>query len=169
MTRISNFLATCATCTSVLAGAAVALMMVQVTLDVAMRHLFGSPLPGTLTIVSYYYMVIAAFVPLALAEQRDAHISVEFVTDLMPKGVQRHLAGLMLLPTALVTAMLTWRTWEAALSAMAKGTAEISGATKIAVWPAYFALPLGAGLMTLILALRFALYVTGKTPQEAPE
>ena len=134
MTRISRFLSTCATCTSVLAGAAVALMMVQVTLDVAMRHLFGSPLPGTLTIVSYYYMVIAAFVPLALAEQRDAHISVEFVTDLMPKG-----------------------------------TAEISGATKIAVWPAYFALPLGAGLMTLILALRFALYVTSKTPQEAPE
>ena len=96
MKRISRFLSTCATCTSVLAGAAVALMMVQVTLDVAMRHLFGSPLPGTLTIVSYYYMVIAAFVPLALAEQREAHISVEFVTDLMPKGVQRHLAGLML-------------------------------------------------------------------------
>ena len=109
MTRISRFLSTCATCTSVLAGAAVALMMVQVTLDVAMRHLFGSPLPGTLTIVSYYYMVIAAFVPLALAEQRDAHISVEFVTDLMPKGVQRHLAGLMLLPTALVDAYQFYR------------------------------------------------------------
>lgn len=152
--------------TSVLAGVAVALMMVQVTLDVAMRHLFGTPLPATLTIVSYYYMVIAAFIPLALAEDRRSHISVEVVTDLLPEAVQHHLAGLILLPTAAITGLLTWRTFEAAIDAFQGGTAQVSGSSPIPVWPAYFALPLGAGLMTAILLLRFAAYVSGRDDRE---
>lgn len=165
-----SFILSCASrWTSVLAGIAVALMMVQVTLDVAMRHLFGTPLPATLTIVSYYYMVIAAFIPLALAEDRRAHISVEVVTELLPKPVQRHLAGLILLPTAAITGLLTWRTFEAAVDAFQGGTAQVSGSSPIPVWPAYFALPVGAGLMTALLVLRFAAYVSGQDETEVQQ
>ncbi|MEY8828899.1 TRAP transporter small permease [Sedimentitalea sp. XS_ASV28] len=166
MQTLARLLSLAASGTSVLAGLAVALMMVQVTLDVFMRHVFGQPLMGTLTIVSYYYMVIAAFVPLALAEQRNAHISVEFVTERFPEQVQHHLAGIMLLPAAAVAALLTWRTWEAAWRAVSIGASQTNGSSKIIVWPATFALPLGAGLMTLIILLRFAFYVTGRKPEE---
>ena len=68
MKLLSRLLARAANWTSVLAGLAVVAMMLQVTLDVTLRYLIGKPLMGTLTMVSFYYMVIVAFVPLALAD-----------------------------------------------------------------------------------------------------
>ena len=168
MKLLSRLLARAANWTSVLAGLAVVAMMLQVTLDVTLRYLIGKPLMGTLTMVSFYYMVIVAFVPLALAEQRDAHISVDFVTEALPVRLKYHLAGLMLAPAALVGGILTWRTFEAAMRAFRMGAAETSGFSRIPVWPAYFALPLGAGLMTLIIMLRFAAYATNQQV-ESPE
>lgn len=166
MALISRLLAKAAELTALLAGIAIAAMMIQVTADVAMRYLFGRSLSGTLTVVSYYYMVIAAFVPLALAEQKSGHISVEFVTELMPKRAQDHLAGLILIPTTLIGAVLTWRTFEAAMRAFHMGASQTNGSSSIPVWPAYFALPLGAGLMTLILLARFIGYATGNRYEE---
>ena len=65
-------------------GVAVVLMTVHVTADVLFRHAFNRPLPGTLTMVTYFYMVIAAFAPLVFVERRGAHISVEVFTSSMP-------------------------------------------------------------------------------------
>lgn len=148
---------------TILGGIAIALMMVHVSLDVLCRHVFNSPLPGTLTMVTYYYMVIATFVPLAHAEAKQAHISVEVATDLMPLRVQHHLQGWMYLATATIVGLLAWRTWLEALKSMQLGASQVQGAETIAVWPAYFALPIGAGLMTALLVLRFAAYITGQS------
>lgn len=140
---------------TIMAGISVFLMMVQVTVDVALRALFGTGIPGTLTIVSYYYMVIAAFVPLAFAELRRAHIQMELVSDMLPKRVARSLNGWQLVPVGLLTGGLAWRGFDEALKQMARGVSQVQGVTSIPTWPATFALPLGAGLMTLLVALRF--------------
>ena len=50
---------------TVLAGLSVALMMVHITVDVISRYVFNYPLPGTITVVSNFYMVLVAFLPLA--------------------------------------------------------------------------------------------------------
>lgn len=148
---------------TILGGIAIAFMMAHVSLDVLFRHVFNSPLPGTLTMVTYYYMIIATFVPLAHAESKRAHISVEVATDLMPLRVQHHLQGWMYLATAIVVGMLAWRTWLEALKSMRLGASQVQGAEVIAVWPAYFALPFGAGLMTILLVLRFTAYIIGQS------
>ncbi|MDX5358315.1 MAG: TRAP transporter small permease [Rhodobacterales bacterium] len=148
---------------TILGGIAIALMMVHVSLDVLFRHVFNSPLPGTLTMVTYYYMVIATFVPLAHAEAKRAHISVEVVTEMLPRRLQHHLQGWMYLATGAVLALLAWRSWVEALKAMKLGASQVQGAETIAVWPAYFALPVGAGLMALLLGLRFVAYLTGQS------
>ena len=140
---------------AIAAGFAIVLMMLHVTADVTLRYLRGSGLPGTLTIVSYYYMVIVAFVPLGLAELRRAHIQMELVTDVMPRQAARWVTGWGLVPTGLVTGALAVRGVEEALNQMQIGAAQVQGTTSIATWPAHFALPLGAGLMTLLIILRF--------------
>lgn len=162
MTMLGRALAGVTRVGTVLGGIAIALMMVHVSLDVLFRYAFNSPLPGTLTIVTYYYMIIATFVPLAYAEHRRAHISVEVATELMPARVRHHLQGWMYLATAAVMGVLTWRTWGEALKNWDLGASQVQGSTTIPVWPAYFALPFGAGLMTAILLLRFAAYLTGR-------
>tara|TARA_R100000935_G_scaffold58904_1_gene99398 strand:+ start:24463 stop:24972 length:510 start_codon:yes stop_codon:yes gene_type:complete len=166
MNFLAKILVKAADWTSILAGIAIVAMMLQVTVDVTLRYLFGMQLMGTLTIVSYYYMVIVAFVPLALAERRGAHISVEFVTDHLPPRIRHHLAGLILLPTAAVGFILTWRTFETATRAFRTGAAEVNGFSRVPVWPAYYALPLGAGLMTLIIVLKFAAYALNRDIEE---
>lgn len=87
---------------TVIGGLAIALMMLHITLDVASRYILNSPIPGTISIVSYYYMVIAVFIPLAFAEQKNAHISVEVVTTRLPMWMQRHLERLSFLLSATV-------------------------------------------------------------------
>ncbi|MCA1243314.1 TRAP transporter small permease [Stappia stellulata] len=152
---------------SIAAGLSIVAMMLQVTADVALRYLTGTGLPGTLTIVSYYYMVIVAFVPLAFAELQRAHIQMELVTDLLPRRLSRQIGGWGLLFTGLVTGALTVRGFEEALNQMRIGASQVQGTTSIDTWPAHFALPLGAGLMTLLVALRFLQFLAGCLPRSA--
>jgi TRAP-type C4-dicarboxylate transport system permease small subunit len=147
---------------TVISGLAIALMMVHIVLDVLLRNVFNYPLPGTITIVSYYYMAIAAFMPLAFAEQKSAHISVEVVTELMPKGVQRHLAGWMLLLSAVIFALLTVRSWEEAVVKYEVKASVVQGVDSLPIWPTYFVLPLGCLLMFLVVIYKFTVYLTGQ-------
>lgn len=147
----------------IMGGVAIAFMMIHVTADVVMRYVLNRPLPGTLTVVTYYYMILATFLPLAFAERMRAHISVEVVTELLPGRVRHHLQGWMLLPTALVMGLIAWRSLDAALAARELGASQVQGATRISVWPAYFALPLGTGLMAAVLLLRFGSYLSGRS------
>jgi|SRR5690625_3435992 len=161
MYRLGRLLAWVTNITTVVGALAIAFMMIHITVDVAARYLFDSPLPGTITIVSYYYMIIAAFVPLAFAEQKDAHISVEVVTELMPSVVQKHLAGWLLLFSMAIFSMLTVRTWGEALAKQRIGASVVQGDTSIIIWPAYYMLPIGCGLMVVVLLYKFLVYLTG--------
>lgn len=147
---------------TVISGLAIALMMIHITLDVVLRNFFNYPLPGTITVVSYYYMAIAAFMPLAFTEQKSAHISVEVVTELMPKSVQRHLAGWMLLFSAVVFALMTLRSWQEAMNKYGIKASVVQGEDSLAVWPTYFLLPVGCFLMFLVVVYKFIVYLTGQ-------
>lgn len=147
---------------TVISGLAIALMMLHITADVVMRNFFNYPLPGTITVVSYYYMAVAAFMPLAFAEQKSAHISVEVITERMPKVVQKHLAGWMLLFSAAVFALMTLRSWEEALSKYGIKASVVQGEDSLAVWPTYFLLPVGCLLMFLVVLYKFIVYLTNQ-------
>ena len=147
---------------TVLSGLVIALMMLHIALDVVLRNFFNYPLPATITVVSYYYMAIAAFMPLALAEQRNAHISVEVLTEHFPPWLQKHLAGWLLLISAAVFGLMTVCSWQEAVEKWATSASVVQGETSLAVWPTYFFLPLGCGLMFLIVVLKFLAYLTGR-------
>jgi TRAP-type C4-dicarboxylate transport system permease small subunit len=146
---------------TVLSGLAVALMMVHITADVIARYVFNYPLPGTISIVSNFYMVLVAFLPLAFAEQKSAHISVEVLTERFPAGVQRHLAGWLLLVSAVVFAFVTVRGWGEASAKQAINASIVQGDDTIAIWPSYYFIPIGCGLMSVVCAYKFLVYLTG--------
>lgn len=127
----------------------VTLMMLHITTDVVMRFVFNSPIRGTITIVSHYYMVILGFCSLAVAESRDAHVSVEIFTDLMPRNIQTGLASMAAFLATIIFAFVTVRTWQEAIHKMEISAAIQQGSLTIPVWPSYFALPVGCGLMAL--------------------
>ena len=138
-----------------LGSALVILLVLHVSADVILRNVFDYPIAGTIEVVSMVYMIGICFLPLALADVQDAHISVEVLSELMPPGVVR---WLIMAGTALgvvVMGMLCWRTWLEAMTQMNKGTVMIvAGRDPIITWPSYFILPLGFGLSALVCAYK---------------
>lgn len=146
-----------------LAGLAIALTMVQVTLDVLGKYLFSSPLPTTTIAVANYYMVFVTFLPLAFVERTDGHISVEVLTELMPECFKRHLYGWTHLLTAAVSALLGYATWLESMKMFHSDSFQIEFGTKIIIWPAAFTAPLGFWLFALLLVFKFLAYLTGES------
>ena len=70
--------------TLILSGLFLFAMMVHVTVDVALRYAMNSPIPGTLEIVSAYYMVAGVFLPLAAVELARASIAVDAAYQCRP-------------------------------------------------------------------------------------
>ncbi|MDA7416014.1 TRAP transporter small permease [Xenophilus arseniciresistens] len=161
MFRLGRLLSRFIDVLTVIAGLSIAFMMLHITADVVARVVFQSPLPGTMSLVSYYYMAVAAFMPLAFAEQKSAHISVEVLTERLPATVQKHLAGWLLLISAASFLALTVRTWGEAMTKWEIKASVVQGLDSIPVWPTYFVLPVGCALMFLVVVYKFLVYVSG--------
>lgn len=140
---------------------AIILMMVHITADVIGKFLFNAPVPATISLVSNYYMVVVAFIPLALVEKRNAHISVEVLTEFMPLRTQYHLFSWTYLVSAAVFGILAYRTGQEAMKTYEAGTFMVEQGVKIITWPSYFLLPLGTGLMTAAVIYRWVIYISG--------
>lgn len=146
-----RFLAWITNATTAIGALAVFLMMVEIAADVTAKYLLQSPLPGTITLVSNYWMVLVVFLPLAMTERRNGHISVEVLTTLFPLGLQRVLSILGMCLATLVFAALARQGLIEANRAFASGAFEIEQGRKILTWPARYLMPIGCGLMVIML------------------
>jgi TRAP-type C4-dicarboxylate transport system permease small subunit len=78
----------------------------------------------------------------------------------MPGGIQRDLAGWMLLLSASVFALMTVRSWQEAMAKYGIKASIVQGEDSLPVWPTYFFLPVGCLLMFLVVAYKFIVYLT---------
>ncbi len=140
---------------NLVAAVAVVAMMLHVNLDVLGRYLFNAPLPMTTEVVSAYYMVAVVFLPLAAIEWRDGHISVEIVTQFIGARTQRLLLIITGLLAAAYFAAITWRTWLVAIDKYQLGE-FITGVATLSIWPTRFLVPLGCGLIVVVLVIKAA-------------
>lgn len=134
----------------VLAGLALVLMMLHITAEVVARYVFDSPLHGTVEIVSTYYMVAVVFLPLALIERVNGHIIVELLSKHFPQRTQEILIAVVALASALFFAAFAWQTWGDALKKFEIGE-EALGTVSVTVWPTRFYIPIGCGLLVIVL------------------
>lgn len=139
-------------------------MMLHIVADVVARLLLGSPLVGTNEIVSRYYMVAVAFLPIAWVEHRRAMITVELVDGMMGRKARFASDILVAITSLLALVLVVWTSLGEALDAFGKGAFVMAIGTRIPVWPTYFILPLGCGLAALlVLARTVEMILTGKT------
>jgi len=134
-------------------GAAVVLMMVHVTLDVALLNLFRISMNTTPEIVARYYMVAVAFLPLGWLTLRNQMISVELLDYVLPVSLRRGSDVLIALIGVGVYGILTYATWFKALREMRSGTFVELVRFQMPVWHSYFIVPAGFALATLACAL----------------
>jgi TRAP-type C4-dicarboxylate transport system permease small subunit len=145
--RISDGLA-------LLGAVGVVAMLVHITAYVIMRQFTHSPVPATVEIVSYYYMILIAFLPIAWAERRGDMISIEIFAFLMKGRVGRIDEIFVALVTGGVYAMLTYTTWLVAMREFSARSFVISLSVAIPVWPSYFVLPVAFALAAVVTLYR---------------
>lgn len=132
----------------------IVLMMVHVTADVVSKFVFSKPLPGTIALVSGYYMVVVTFLCLCVVEAKNGHIDVELVADHLPARVQRALTALALVIALVIYSAFTWKTLMVANDKFAVGAFETEQRVKIITWPSYYIVPIGTALMVLMVAVK---------------
>ena len=144
-----RFLAAASNALLALGAVIIALMAIHVIADVSSRFLFNQPLPGTIEIVSLYYMVATIYLPLAYVQSRHQHIVVHQFTDWLPAPARLAMDGLAGILATVVLALLSWRGVMEAMRATEVGQESIAGVYAIASWPPRWFVPLGLGVMAL--------------------
>ena len=134
-----------------LSSVAMLLMVFHIVADVVLRHFFNSPLPGTIEIVSNWYMVVLAFLPLGYVQWHREHLMVEVFTKDIPQRVLRLIDVVV---QVVCIALLGLYVTQVAIAAVEKTQLrEALEATwfDIPVWPTRWLLPLGLGVMGLCI------------------
>jgi TRAP-type C4-dicarboxylate transport system permease small subunit len=150
-----------------IAAIAVALMMVHITISIITRSGFDHALTGVITIVSNYYMVIVVCLPLAFVERKDAHITVDVLTNHLPERARVRLFGWTYLLSALVFGLVAFASWGEAVTKYGMNLVSVENDIAIPTWIGYFAVPFGYGMGALYALLLFVRFLIGTPPPAA--
>jgi TRAP-type C4-dicarboxylate transport system permease small subunit len=120
MERLKRTIHLCEQAGVILASATLALIMMVVSIDVALRYAFNAPLSWSYILISDYLLPASFFFALAPTLARRHHISVDILFQKFRPRIQRLcnlLTTLLVLPVFGAIAWLaTARAWESFLS-----------------------------------------------------
>ncbi len=145
------------------------LMVVHITLDVILRSTLSVSIPATVELVTRYYLIAMALLPLGWVEWRREMIAVEALEGLMGPRLVRLSDVLVALLSAGIYAVLAVATWGKAMEQYAIGSYVMSLNVSIPVWPTYFVLPLAFALATLVSVARLPFLLGDVTASPAPQ
>lgn len=126
------------------------LLACHVTIDIVARYL-GRPIAVTMEIGSYYYMVAVTFLPLAYAQYRNGHISVDFVVDALPAGPR---TAISLMTSVLVLAfivMIGWASYLSAVERTMRGAYTMTQHFDLPLWPSRWLPVIGLVAFALVV------------------
>ncbi len=92
----------------VISGAVLALMMFLTAVDVALRYVFNSPIPGALELVEYMMAVMVPFA-LTVTAFHKAHIGVDLIMERFPKNIRVYVSCFTHFLLLALYAAITWR------------------------------------------------------------
>jgi TRAP-type C4-dicarboxylate transport system permease small subunit len=162
--------------TSGIACVIVAVMMLHVSADVFARTFYNHPLIGTTEIVSAYYMVALAFLPIAWISRQRGHIIVELFTAHLPHRKLKMLDAFAGCVTLVYVSLFVWKLLETAVEKTHIREAWEAATGFVEVWPSRWIVPAGFGFMAVYVLIqtvgdaRAALTpATADLPVDAPD
>ncbi len=140
------------------AGLAVLAITVIITFDVLMRYFFNEPQQFADELASFL-LVLAIFGGLAHTYQRDGHIRVDLLTNRLGPKSGRALKVLALLVGVSFMAVITWNTLMSSI--VAYRLERTSMVLFYPLWIPMLLIPLGTGLMALVMVIALVGEVRG--------
>lgn len=132
----------------VIAGIAVMAMMILTTIDVIMRYVFASPLPGMLELSEEYLMVAAIFLPLSYVYSHGGHIKVELLERFFSPGMKAVAEKVNIIISLILFLMITYASIPMVEDAI-RISEESRSALHYPMAPAYAMVTIGCFLVCL--------------------
>ncbi|GAB3617742.1 hypothetical protein GCM10027416_22990 [Okibacterium endophyticum] len=146
-----------------IAGAGVMVMALHIFVDVASRSLFGKPLPGTLDIVSAFWMPAVAMLGMGYAQFRNQHIRVELLVDSATDRVKRIYGAIADAAVAITLLCMTYAGGTALVTSFLIGESAVS-TPWVQLWPGRLLLCLSLVLCAAVAAVRVIALILGLQP-----
>lgn len=129
-------------------------MMILITLDVILNKVIGRPIPGTIEVTSYYFMVLVVFLALPCIEKNQAHISADFIVARFSSRVQRIFSNTGKLLTIVFYSLLAYGAIVQAIKSTRRLETVMSNFT-FYIWPTRWGVVLGivSAILVIILIL----------------
>ena len=136
----------------IVSGAMIVLMAFVTGYGVVMRYLFDNPDPYAYEI-TYILMLACVVFSLAYTQKLGRHLRID-ILDRYFSDIVREIINNILVPVIGLTFCIpiVWKTWEKAMFAFQSG--QMSGTTGIHVFPMMFTIPIGTGLLCLVLIVQ---------------
>jgi TRAP-type C4-dicarboxylate transport system permease small subunit len=138
---------------AVIGAVATIMLMLHVVADITLRNLRNTPIPATYEVVTNYYMIALAFVPLAWVEKSGGMVQVEVINGALSPFMMRLSNLLVAVISAVIYGVLAWVTWQTAVRNTGIGSFVVANQMRVPTWPAYWLPPLGFGLAAMAALL----------------
>ena len=147
------------------AALALALLVINVAIDVVGRTYFHAPFPGTLEMTSYWWMPGLVLLAFAFTEKKQEHIKVTILLDALPPRFRQIVEGSFGLITTGLLIALTYYTMIDALRSANLGQTTPS-TPPVAIWPFKFVAVAGVAMLCLQAAATTLRYFLGLLPRK---
>jgi len=147
----------------------IAAMLIHVTLDVVLRSTVSYSIPATLEVVTRYYMIMLALLPLAWVEHQRNMIAVEAISDMLGDAFKAWTDVLVAVISLLIYFIFMVATWSKAVEQFERGAYIMSLDFPLPVWPTYFVIPVSFALAGLVCLIRLVTSLTPNSTHTAAE
>ncbi len=117
-------------------------MMLLITSDVIMNKLIGRPIPGTVEVTAYYFMVLLVFLALPYIEKKQSHISADFLVVMLPESWQDRLNAIGKILTIIFYTLLAYGAVLQAVKSTKRLETAMSNFT-FYIWPSRWGVVFG--------------------------
>lgn len=152
-------------------GISIAIIMVVVVADVAMRYVIQRPLGWSYDLIGSYLMVSVFFLALSDTLKHHGHIAIDVFAHRIPRRFEHLSMAIGYGVSVVLLLMIAWQGWIRLQSAYAANN-MISTTVPWPTWPSYFMLALGSALMALRTLVRsighVAALVSGREIADIP-
>lgn len=138
-------------------GALIVLMAFVTVYGVVMRYIFKNPDPYAYEI-SYICMLACVVFSIAHTQRLGRHLRIDILDRYLSEAVRGIILNIVGPIVGLIFCIpLVWKTWEQAWFALQSG--QTTGTTGIPTFPMMVAIPVGVGLLCLVLIAQILRYL----------
>jgi TRAP-type C4-dicarboxylate transport system permease small subunit len=138
-------------------GALIVLMAFVTVYGVVMRYIFKNPDPYAYEI-SYICMLACVVFSIAHTQRLGRHLRIDILDRYLSETVRGIILNIVGPIVGLIFCIpLAWKTWEQAWFALQSG--QTTGTTGIPTFPMMVAIPVGVGLLCLVLIAQILRYL----------